>query len=89
MGEQRQEDVSSKEAASSWDVNVYIPIVKIIRDQDIMDRFPNRTETDLYLWIVKHRSSLQAVYGSDVPIEQVIEKVREEKVHIKATQIDE
>jgi hypothetical protein len=54
-----------------------------------MDRFPNRTETDLYLWIVKHQSSLQAVYGSDVPIEQVIEKVREEKVHIKATQIDE
>ena len=89
MGEQRQEDVSSKEAASSWYENVYMPIVKIIRDQDIMDRFPNRTETDLYLWIVKRQSSLQAVYGSDVPIEHVIEKVTEENVHKKTTQKDE
>ncbi len=30
-------------------------MIKIIRKHNILDEFPQRTETDLYLWIIEHR----------------------------------
>ena len=55
LGEARNSDVPYEEAVASWYDNAYLPLVQMIREQEMMDAFPNRTEADLYLWLVDHR----------------------------------
>jgi hypothetical protein len=69
LGEQRQTEIPYTDAVASWYDNVYLPIVEIIREQGIMNNFPDRTETDLYLWLIEHQRYLQETFGSQVPIE--------------------
>jgi uncharacterized membrane protein YfbV (UPF0208 family) len=73
LGEQRQANVPYDVAVASWYDNVYQPIVKTIREQAILREFPNRTETDLYLWVIDHQRFLREAYGKDVPLEQAAE----------------
>ena len=79
MGEKRKAEVPYAEAVASWYDNVYMPLVEVIREQDILKYFPERTETDLYLWVIEQRSKLRDVYGSEVPIEDAAEKVVEKR----------
>jgi hypothetical protein len=55
MGEKLKRPVTDEEAALGWYKEVYYPLVRIIRKHGIMKEFPQRTETDLYLWIIEHR----------------------------------
>ena len=61
MGEERGDDVAYAEAVASWYDNAYLPLVKMIREQDVLRYFPDRTEADLYLWLVDHRDDLANV----------------------------
>jgi len=79
LGEHRQEEVPYEDAVTSWYDQIYLPIVNIIREQQIMSDFPNRKEADLYLWIVKHQSTLQDLYGSEIPIDKAVEHMTGEK----------
>ena len=54
LGKDRQCDICWQEAVNSWFNNVYMPMVRIIREQDVLKDFPGRTEADLYLWIMEH-----------------------------------
>jgi nucleotide-binding universal stress UspA family protein len=63
MGLDFQRDISYEEAVTHWYDKVYMPIVHIIRERGILRFFPNRTETDLYLWIAEHRADLEAELG--------------------------
>ncbi len=56
-------EISWQEAVASWYDNVYMPLVTEIRKRDILKRFPDRTEADLYAWLILHREALEAVYG--------------------------
>lgn len=51
------------EAAANWYHTVYMPVIQRIRNSAILDRFPGRTEADLYLWISSNRAQLQMKYG--------------------------
>ena len=55
LGEKLKRPVAQEEAALSWYQEVYHPLIKIIRKHGILQQFPGRTETDLYLWIIEHR----------------------------------
>ncbi len=55
MGENLHRPVTEEEACASWVKKVYSPVIKMIREHNIMKDFPQRTETDLYLWIIEHR----------------------------------
>jgi hypothetical protein len=50
--------VSSEEVLRDWYEYGYRPIAEMIREERILDAFPDRTELDLYLWIVDHRERL-------------------------------
>ncbi len=50
--------ISYLEAIQYWFDAVFYPIIEAIREQGILMGYPGRTETDLYLWIFKHRASL-------------------------------
>ena len=78
LGEQRGEDVPYIDAVASWYENVYLPIVKIIRDQDVMSVFSGRTESDLYLWIINRQRELKDIFGEEIPIQQAIKDITEE-----------
>lgn len=47
--------ISREEAVTRWYDEIYMPVVKVIREQDVLRHFPGRTEADLYRWIMDHR----------------------------------
>lgn len=71
MGLELQSEIPNEEAVTHWYDTVYLPVVQIIRNQGILRRFPNRTETDLYLWIAEHRNELEEQLGQPVRAEYV------------------
>ena len=66
MGEQQNRDIPFTEATVSWYYKVYLPLAQIIRAQHALQHFPERTETDLYLWILDHRSRLEEELGWNI-----------------------
>jgi hypothetical protein len=58
MGMEFQRDVPEEEAVGHWYDTVYLPIVAVIREAEILKVFPGRTEADLYLWVLDHRHYL-------------------------------
>ncbi len=69
MGEKINGNVSEQEAVVDWYDAVYMPLVEIIRRQKILRQFPDRTESDLYLWIIEHRWYLQEEYNTSISLE--------------------
>ncbi len=67
LGLEKQRYVPYEEAVLSFIENVYLPIVEEIRKSGILKMFPGRTETDLYLWIARHRERLRAKYNLSRP----------------------
>ncbi|MDQ3864298.1 MAG: hypothetical protein M3317_12535 [Actinomycetota bacterium] len=51
--------VTPEEALRDWYEYGYRPIAEMIREERILDAFPDRSELDLYLWIVYHRERLE------------------------------
>jgi hypothetical protein len=70
LGEQRKSEVSYQEAVESWYDIVYMPLVEVTREQKILEHFPGRTETDLYLWIIRRQWRLREEYGEEVPLDE-------------------
>ncbi len=50
----QKREVTEAEAVAHWYDTVYRPIVEAIRANNVLADFPQRTESDLYLWIVEH-----------------------------------
>ncbi len=51
---EQQREVSEAAAVADWYDQVYLPLVETIRANQVLAAFPNRTESDLYLWIIEH-----------------------------------
>jgi hypothetical protein len=73
LGEERKQEVPLWDAVTSWYDNVYMPIVRLIREEKILEKFPKRTETDLYLWIIDNLHMLRKRYGDDVPADEAVD----------------
>lgn len=71
-------EIPFDEALKSWYNNVYKPIVDIIREENILDMFPNRTEGDLYIWSVRHWDDLKRQYGQNYDLKQAVTKFARE-----------
>jgi hypothetical protein len=65
LNQDREEEIPFLEAAKSWYRNLYRPIIRIIREENILVRFPGRTHSDLYMWVIKHWDELKKKYGND------------------------
>lgn len=70
MGEELDRKISDREAVTGWYKDVYIPLIKILRRRNILSEFPDRTEADLYLWIIEHRFYLKEEYKREVSLEK-------------------
>jgi nucleotide-binding universal stress UspA family protein len=63
MGIEQQQKIPFEEAADHWCETVYLPVVEIIRERGILYHFPERTETDLYIWLSEHHAELEETLG--------------------------
>jgi len=72
MGLDLKRDISNQEAIMSWYENVYTLFVEPIRERGIMRWFPDRTLTDLYLWVSDHQETLKEELGWYISPEAVI-----------------
>lgn len=63
LNEGLEEEIPFSDALVSWYENVYKPIIDIIVAERLDARFPGRTASDLYVWIVKHWDFLKKKYG--------------------------
>ncbi len=70
MGEKRKSRVHHKEAVAGWYDDVYLPLVRVIRQYKILDNFPGRTDADLYLWIIEHLYYLREEFQAEVSLEE-------------------
>ena len=73
MGLEQQRFIPEDEAVCNWYDNVYAPLVRITREQDVLADFPHRTEADLYLWIMDHQHYLRERFGPGVETERATE----------------
>jgi hypothetical protein len=69
LGEQRQTEIAWEEAVASWAEKVYLPLVKEIRHNRILKSFPDRTEADLYLWIIEHLAYLREENQTEISLQ--------------------
>ncbi len=58
----RGEPVAWEEAAIGWYDNVYLPLVRLIRDKELLREFPHRTEADLYAWVTRYELELRQLH---------------------------
>ena len=63
---QRGEPVPWEEVVRDWYAHVYRPVVETIRRLGLLKDFPERTEADLYVWLLKHRKDLEQRLGWDI-----------------------
>lgn len=63
MGQQQAREIPFEDAAAHWADEVYVPAINIIRQLGLLRDFPQRTEADMYLWLMKHRSQLEKDLG--------------------------
>lgn len=55
--------VTIEEAAADWYDNVFRPAVTLIRKYEILEHMPERTEADLFLWLIDHLREVRDELG--------------------------
>jgi hypothetical protein len=60
-------DISLRDAAAAWYDDVYLPVVLAVRDLRLLSEFANRTEADVYLWVMNHQDEIRRDYGEVDP----------------------
>ena len=72
-------ELTLEEAASRWCDEWYLPLIEVIRDQGILRDFPDRTEADMYLWVLEHREAIQEELGWRVRPEAAAKNIADQK----------
>ena len=66
-------EIPFEAAVESWYTKVFFPIVEIIRETNLLARFPQSTEADLYVYVGRHWSELVKRYGPLFTLEEAAE----------------
>lgn len=69
LSQAEQREVTLAEAAGHWYDHIYRPVIQCMQELGLLRDFPNRTETDLYLWLFQHRAILKEKLGWQVDLE--------------------
>ncbi|HLO28083.1 MAG TPA: universal stress protein [Anaerolineales bacterium] len=63
MQEEDQKECTLQDSAVNWYRNIYLPFAEAVRERGMMRWFPDRTITDLYVWMSEHRVELEKELG--------------------------
>jgi hypothetical protein len=72
-------EIAYEEAVGSWYDSVYAPLIQLIREREVLKNFPNRTEADLYAWLILHRAALEEEFCAlgYVSNEDIVEELKQ------------
>jgi hypothetical protein len=65
MGIEQGRPISEEEAVQHWYETLYRPVVEVIEGLGILEEFPERTASDLYLWVMDHLHYLRERQGRE------------------------
>jgi nucleotide-binding universal stress UspA family protein len=68
-------EVSLEQAAAEWYDEVYVPVQKIIHSRNTLRWFSDRTEADLFTWIIDYRARSEEELGWVVTTRDVAENM--------------
>jgi hypothetical protein len=74
LGQQKQADVPISDAVASWYDNVYTPLVQSIEELGLAEEFPDRTVSDLYLWVFEYLWYLREAIRDEFDLEQATQQ---------------
>ena len=74
MGLDEQRDILWSEAVVHWYDQVYLPLIALVREKGLMRDFPDRTETDFYIWLAEHRAHVTASLAWEVSDMRVVDQ---------------
>lgn len=77
MGLEQKREIIAEDAVAHWYDIVYMPVALIIRELGILSNFPERTEADLYLWLMEFRAQLAEKSGVEVSLAPVAQELVE------------
>jgi nucleotide-binding universal stress UspA family protein len=79
MEEEQHREVPLQDAADNWYREIYLPFAEAVRERGMMRWFPERTITDLYVWMSEHRGELEKGLGWTIRPEAAAEAVIQTK----------
>ena len=79
MEEEQHKDFSLQDSAERWYREIYLPFAEAVRERGMMRWFPDRTITDLYVWMSEHRGELEKELGWSIRPEAAAEAVIQSK----------
>ncbi len=50
-------------AAADWYDHVYLPMIEAVQQMGVIKHFPGRSESDLYMWLIRHQATLREQYN--------------------------
>ena len=71
LAQRQGREVSLAEAAAAWYDDVYLPVIQIVRDYDLLSGFPGRSEADLFMWVSERQEDVEEEIGWTVRPERV------------------
>ncbi|HUE98803.1 MAG TPA: universal stress protein [Anaerolineales bacterium] len=77
--EEQQNACSLQDSAERWYREIYLPFSEAVRERGMMRWFPDRTITDLYVWMSEHREELEKELGWTIRPEAAAEAVIQNK----------
>ena len=77
MGAEQEREIPFDVAATHWFDEVFLPVINIIKKRELLRDFPDRTNTDLYLWLADHRAGLEQDVGWDIGTEAALSDLSE------------
>lgn len=66
------EELTMTAAAQSWYAEIYQPVAEQIRQERLLDEFPNRTEADLFLYATYHKMAKNRLEQEPVSYRDVL-----------------
>ena len=72
-------EISFEQAARSWYENVYSPIVKEVRAENLLQAFPGQSEGDMYMWLVRRWDEMKRKEGQNLSAEEAVRRAARER----------
>ncbi|UCF10576.1 MAG: hypothetical protein JSW65_02580 [Candidatus Bipolaricaulota bacterium] len=69
LGLEASQAVPYEDAVVSWYDGLYRPLIELLHQEGLLERFPKRTEADLYVWITEHLYFLREQWGDEVGLD--------------------